>query len=110
MDNSDTLKKIAKLTKVIANQQKIINKLAQNANSFPIQNTVKNEGAAIWSALPPAVAANIDRLEVHGTDVKVRFKPGKANDRDFNLIQKVVQDLQGQNTLPGLSYVVKEVV
>jgi hypothetical protein len=105
---SDTKDKllIKKLANIVANQQKIINKIAQ---IHAPQVTRKDDSAAILRALPPHVSSTIAALEVHGNEVKVKFHPGKDSDAVFNAIQQVVQNLQASNVLPGTNYIVKQV-
>lgn len=111
---------IKKLLKIVANQQKIITKVAQNLESFQRpsthlpENSVKDPAAMIQGALPNAVQSSIQRLEVHGgpgvdSEVRVKFHPGKDSDAAFSAIQKTVQHLQKSNVLPAASYVVKQV-
>lgn len=105
---------IKKLASVVAKQQKVISKLAQNLQDLPAaQAPTKREADVITGALPAPVKSTVERLEVHnnGTDseVRVKFHAGKDSDAAFNAIQKTVHNLQASNMLPGISYVVKQV-
>jgi len=103
---------INKMFKVIANQQKIIMKLEQMQNipqDLEPNKVVKDEASEILKNLPPNLKAAIERLEVHGNEVRVKFNPGKASDAAFNLLQKVITNLQNKALLSGQSYIVKEV-
>jgi len=105
---------IKKLLKIAENQQKIITKMAQVLpGDMKPDSPTKKEALAILSALPPALRASIDQLEVHLTrgtnEVKVRFLPGKSSPQAFNLIQRTVQNLQNKNILAGSSYKITEV-
>lgn len=109
---------IKKLLKIAENQQKVITKLAQ---ALPPQDLTpaepsKKEALSILNALPPAVRAAVEVLEVHPSrdpnfdqEVKVRFQAGKGSPMVFNTIQKTVQDLQGKNVLAGRSYKISEI-
>lgn len=97
---------IKKLASIVANQQKIITKLAQTHSAHI---TGKDDAAAILRALPPHVSSVIERIEVHGNEVLVKFKPGQDSDEAFNAIQTIVKDLQTTNVLGGTSYLVKQV-
>jgi hypothetical protein len=111
---ADDKELIKKLFKIAENQQKIITKLAQTLpNKLEPGSPTKKEALSILSALPPAVRAVVDQLEVHqgadANDVRVRFVAGKSSPQAFNAIQKTVQDLQTKNVLAGLSYKITEV-
>ena len=116
---------INKLFEVVAKQQQIITKIAQNLGEpvqldsgapptgYKPQETTKKEAAAILAALPPNVRATIKQLEVAaGRDsnvVKVQFLPQRGNAAVFNVIKNTVTDLQNKNVLPGQSYNIVEV-
>lgn len=105
---------IKKLLKIAENQQKIIAKIAQVLpNKMEHDSPTKKEALAILSALPPAVRAVVDQLEVHvkpdTNEVKVRFMSGKSSPMAFSAIQKTVQTLQSKNVLAGSSYKITEV-
>jgi hypothetical protein len=108
----DQKKVIESLIRIAENQQKIIRKLAQNAELTqslePKQNLTTHEAGTIMAALPPAVKAAVETLEVHGSQVVVKFHPGKASDQVFNAIVNVVNNLQQTNTLPSSGYKVVE--
>lgn len=109
---SDTKDKelIKKLASVVAKQQKIIAKLAQNLQELPAANVAtKREADVITGALPPVAKSAVERIEVHNDEVRVRFHAGKDSDAAFNAVQKTVQQLQATNVLPGMNYVVKQV-
>lgn len=110
----DSKKVLEKLLKIAENQQKVIQKLAQQQMGAMPQNiapqeATKRDATAILAALPPAVKSAVANLEVHGSDVMVRFQPGKGTDQVFNAILSTVQNLQNSNTLTSKNYQVKEV-
>lgn len=114
---------IKKLVKIAANQQKIINKLAQEMaqqtpsgappNRLEPGSPTKKEAQAILGALPPQVRAAVSQLEVHqgadANEVKVRFVPGKGSSMVFSALQRTIQSLQQSNVLSGSSYKITEV-
>jgi len=115
MDSKEKLI-IQKLFRIAQNQQKIITKLAQQqvsvspAQSLPQgQAPTTHEAQAIIQALPQNVKTAIASIEVHGSDVLVRFKPNQDSDAAFNVVQQVVTRLQQQNVLQQPRYYVKQV-
>jgi ABC-type transporter Mla subunit MlaD len=105
-----------KLLKIAENQQKMIEKLAQQLQEFPAPvHPNLREAETILNALPAPIKSVVLGLEVHQSsdpnfdgEVKVKFAPGKASDVAFNAVQKTVQNLAARNMLPGASYAVKE--
>ncbi len=68
------------------------------------------EAEAVIKALPPLVKAVLKDLKVNGSNVLVKFHPGKGSDAAFNAIQSVVTALQNKNVLKGKSYQIQEIV
>ena len=110
----DHKKVIESLVKIAENQQKIIHKLAQSMpltqSIEPKQNITTHEAGTIMNSLPPAVKAAVENLEVHGSEVSVKFHPGKGSDQVFNAIVAIVNNLQNTNVLPARGYKVVETV
>lgn len=106
----DSKKILEKLFAIATNQQKMIEKLAQTTPmSMPTPATHNpREAGTILNALPPDVRSVIDRLEVHGNVVKVRFQAGKGSDLAFQTVQNVVTKLQQENKLMGKNYTISE--
>lgn len=100
---------IQQLIKIAQKQQNIINKLAQGlgpqgapALVMPGANQPNLRPAeTLINALPPQLKPGkgvVEVVEVHGSEVHVRFAPGKDNDASFNAIMAVVQKV-----LPGMT-------
>lgn len=102
---------IQQLVKIAEKQQKIINKLAQGlgpqgapALVMPGANHPNLRPAeTLINALPPQLKPGKGIVEVvevplNGSEVHVRFAPGKDNDASFNAIMSVVQKV-----LPGMT-------
>jgi hypothetical protein len=128
----DTKKVIKQLLKIAENQQKIIEKLAQQLpgggdvvlgpehsgapQTAPPPPTdlkpapiTKNTAAIIIEALGDFYKQNVEFLEVRGSDVLVRFLSGKSTQPNYNHILNVVKKLQSSNQLQGFAYNVKVV-
>lgn len=106
MNRRDVLKQLAKLA---TQQYQLIDKLAQMQTSTQpsmIHEQHGQEAAHILAALPPAIKATVERLEVPAgsSEVKVRFVPGKGTQSAYDAIMHTVSALQKQNTLPGNQY------
>lgn len=104
MNRRDALKQLAKLAQ---QQYQLIDKLAQmSTQPSMIHEQHGQEAAHILAALPPAVKATVERLEVPAgsSEVKVRFVPGKGTQSAYDAIMHTVSALQKQNTLPGNQY------
>lgn len=120
----DSKKVIEKLADIVAKQQKIITRLAQ-AVQLPGSGDVGISGGhvppvptepalpqhlapkapnfrdaeLILGALPPAVRPAVANLEVHDTNVLVRFQPNKATQQAYDAVKATVQNLQNTNKL-----------
>ena|ERR1700722_17322665 len=101
---------IQQLFKIAQKQQKAINKLAQEAGLVPSNDAppqsfspsphpTLREADVILQALPTNVKALIAQLEVHGSNVKVLFHPGKNSPAAVQAITNVVNGLQQSNAL-----------
>ena len=125
----DSKKVIETLIRIARNQQKIIEKLAQEqrpteyhipgqrshqlgtpppTQHFPAANHPNfDEGGDIFQYLTqhyPNYAALINRVIVVGSDVIVEFHPGKQNPAVLQLVDNVVKKLQHNKTLFQLHY------
>lgn len=130
----DSKKVIEKLIKIAEKQQKIIEKLAQQAglppDSLPTSSvdmsgghpapvsappppadlkphTPKQfggEGQVIMQALPPNVQAVVNSIQVSSGAVNVSFKAGGATQANYNVVLNAVKQLQASGKLMGSSY------
>ncbi|CAM6006397.1 unnamed protein product [Sphagnum balticum] len=121
----DSKKIIEKLIKIAENQQKIINKLAQNqpsevhttftpgatttpkptppaAGMHPNVATKNLPAGAILAKLPPAVISLLtgSQIEVHDKTITALVKPGQS-DQVLDHIQQIVQNVAQQVLPPG---------
>lgn len=112
MDRKTALQRLKKLAQ---EQHEILSSLAQMeppATNLPISQPGHGQEANhILEALPPAVKATVDRLEVPaGTgEVKVKFHPGRGTQSAYDAIMNTVTSLQKQNVLAGSTYKVTAV-
>lgn len=111
---------IKKLFTVVAKQQQILTKLAQQPmvppTSLEPKTTTRDEASVIMNALPVNVKSSIARLEAHPStdpnyykEIRVRFVPGRSTPGTFNVLQQTISNLSKNNSLPGGSYSIKEV-
>jgi hypothetical protein len=119
----DSKKIIEKLIKIAEKQQKIIEKLAQQAeltvgdpkasaaptapaatSLTPNPTAPKREADTILASLPVNLKPAVALLEVHGGTVSVKFKPGQATQQNYDAVKNLVQQLQTANKLPGQTY------
>ena len=107
----ESKKIIQTLIKIAENQQKIIEKLAQQLppQTLSVGDPTKKDAAAILHALPPTVKPLVATVEVHGSDVMVQFHPGQDSDQAFQAVVNTVNSLQRNNVLVGKNYQVKSV-
>lgn len=101
----DTKKVLQQLIKIADNQQKIINKLAQQQGLSAMPErlepnpTQKTPARALLEALHPAVRQAIVTIEPHGNDMMVQFQPGKATQPNYDAVLKTLQDLTDRNII-----------
>lgn len=107
----ESKKIIQALIKIADNQQKIIQKLAQQVaqQTLSAGDPTKKDAAAILHALPANVKPTVATVEVHGNDVMVQFHPGQDSDQAFQAVVNTVNNLQSNNVLVGKNYQVKSV-
>lgn len=99
----DTKKVLQQLVKIADNQQKIINKLAQQMPAIP-QNidpaaAQKTPAKALLDALHPMVRQSVVTVEPHGGDMMVKFQPGKATQENYDAVLHTLQDLTNKNII-----------
>lgn len=133
----DSKKVIEKLIKIADNQQKIIMKLAQAQglppDSLPTSSvnvgggysaqlgseppptqldpnkTVHQPAKVFYEAMDPAQQGLLATApEASGSNMNVRFKPGKATQSNYNSLLKLLQSLTSQNKIQQ-SYALKPV-
>ena len=123
----DSKKVIETLLKIASNQQKIIVRLAQQQglppDSLPNSSvsvtdgqqappsapppptklepakTQKMPARTLIEALPPAVKQGLVNIEARGSDLLVKFHPGKATQANYDVILKTLQDLTNKNVI-----------
>jgi hypothetical protein len=96
----DTKKMIEKLVTIADNQQKIINKLAQQLpppNSLKPVPTQKNAGKVLYDALPLNVQKTLAQCFARGGTMYIRFKEGQQSQAAANIIQATLQKLTDEN-------------
>lgn len=97
-------KVIEKLFKIAQNQQKIINKLAQEANLAPQHldpNKAQKQGArALWEGLGPEFTGRVlTNLEEHGDEMWAGFKPGQRTQTNYDAVLNKLQELTNSGTI-----------
>jgi hypothetical protein len=122
----DYKKAFEKLVKIAENQQKIIEKMAQQISdntdmilgdqkapdpvapppptNLKATPPPKREADAILAALPPDLKSALKAVEVVGGNVSLKFLPGKATQPNYDAIKAIIQQLQNGNKLPAQSY------
>lgn len=105
----DTKKVIRKLIKIAENQQKIINKIAQelqpageplNQEHFDPNKAQKQPARALIGALPSGFfEQKLINIEERGSDMLVGFKPGQKTQANYDVVLKTLQDLTNQGVI-----------
>lgn len=105
MDNN-TKKVLEKLLKIASNQQKIINKLAQDATPdlapqhLDPNVSQKQSARALWDSLGPAFTGKVlTNIEEHGDEMWAGFKPGQKTQTNYDAVLKKMQELTDAGTL-----------
>ena len=111
----DSKKVIEKLVRIAANQQKIINKLAQQAAMQPPAQglapaTPTHDVIAKLQEVAPDLMNLVEmpNSRVSGTDLLLKFKPG-ATQNTVQAIQAKVNELVNKNLVAGGPFVVKPI-
>ncbi len=107
----DSKKVLEKLVKIAENQQKVINKLAQQAGLQPPPTGLApaTPGHDVIAALKSHLPANVQSVinlaspdtKVVGNSVQVATKPGGNTQAVMNAISKTLSDLVSKNLVAG---------
>jgi hypothetical protein len=96
----DTKKVLEQLVRIADKQQKIINKLAQDLPQHLQPGKVQKAPAkALYDALQPEVKSAISDLAARGTDMLIRFHPGKGTQQVYDAVLSTLQTLTNQNVI-----------
>jgi len=98
----DTKKVLQQLIKIADNQQKIINKLAQELpNRLEPNPTNKEPDQTLFNALPVSVKNNVASIKVNepASQMLVEFKSGQKTQANYNVVLKTLQDLTESNVI-----------
>src|SRR5579885_1059565 len=103
----DTKKAIQTLIKIAENQQKVINKLAQQAGGdlhatppthIDPAKTVKDSASVFRAAIPQGMVTDVKADDNAGSMI-VTFAPGKMTQQNYDTLLGILQKLTNENKI-----------
>lgn len=98
----DTKKVLQQLLKIADNQQKAIAKLAQalSPQDLTPAPTTHSPAKVFYDAMTPEQKATLSSgPEVHGSEMRISFKPGQVTQANYDGLLKLLQALTSQNKI-----------